>query len=533
MTTHGPPASDITDDVRMREEQAASDARYRRLLDNALIPSSLVGPDGRFVLVNKAMYDFLGYEAGALLEMTPADITAPEYHDDDRLALGQMLAGTMDTYRVTKEYIHADGHRLWGELSVSCIRSPDGVVENLVGQIVDLTDQMKARAEAEEARRAQAKADALYRRSMESSAVGVCLTNPNGSVYEVNQALCDFFGYDDETLLTKTWRELTHPGYLHAEVEKVADMVAGRIDSYRMRKMFVHADGHPIWGDQTVGCLRNADGSVEMVFGQITDITEEVLTQQQNFALATRLTEELSSAAQYMRSTLPEDLHGQVEITSRYLPALELGGDGFHYRWLDEDHLKIYLIDVSGHGIRPALLSASVHNLMRTNSLPMPVLLRPDRVLNKLNSLFRMEDQGDSYFTIWYGISQPSTRTLRNASAGHPPALALNRDGQTITATALSTPSIPIGMFDDTTYTSATYTVPAGGQLLIYSDGAYELTNATKEEFLLSDRDFIDLCTTLAARPDWSLDTLVNHLKARSPHEKFEDDCALILATFP
>ena len=32
---------------RMREEQDASDARYRRLLDNALIPSSLVGPDGR------------------------------------------------------------------------------------------------------------------------------------------------------------------------------------------------------------------------------------------------------------------------------------------------------------------------------------------------------------------------------------------------------------------------------------------------------------------------------------------------------
>lgn len=115
--------SEITDQVRMREEQDASDARYRRLLNNALIPSSLVGPDGRFVLVNRAMNEFLGYEAGTLLEMTPADIVAPEHHDDDRRALGEMLAGTRDTYRVIKQYIHADGHRIWGELSVSCIRS--------------------------------------------------------------------------------------------------------------------------------------------------------------------------------------------------------------------------------------------------------------------------------------------------------------------------------------------------------------------------------------------------------------------------
>lgn len=247
-------------------------------------------------------------------------------------------------------------------------------------------------------------------------------------------------------------------------------MVAGRIDSYRMTKQFIHADGHSIWGDLSVGCLRAEDGSIEMSIGQIVDITDEVQAREQlaqqereNRSLADQLASEMSSAADYVRSILPDDLHGKVEVTSRYLPAMELGGDGFHYRWLDEDHLKVYLIDVSGHGIRPALLSASVHNLMRTNSLPMPVLLHPDRVLNKLNSLFQMKDQGETYFTIWYGIYQPSTRTLHYASAGHPPALALKLDGQTITATTLSTPSIPIGMFGDTTYTSATYTVPPGG----------------------------------------------------------------------
>lgn len=441
---------------------------------------------------------------------------------------------------MNKQYIHADGHRIWGDLSVGCVRDAEGRVQVLVVQVVDITAEMSARAEAEEARRQQAKADALHRRSMESAAIGMCLASPEGAFYEVNQALCDFFGYDAKTLLSKTWIELTHPDYLQADLDKVAELAAGRIDSYRITKRFIRADGHAIWGDVSIGCLRAADGSIEMTIGQIADITEEVATQQrlaekeaQNRALAEQLSAEMASAAEYVKSILPEDLHGQVEIVSRYLPALDLGGDGFHYRWLDEDHLKVYLLDVSGHGIRPALLSASVHNLMRTNSLPMFVMQDPAQVLNRLNKLFPMEDQAQTYFSIWYGIYQPSTRTLRYASAGHPPALALNHDGHSVTATPLSTPAVPIGMFNETAYTAAEYTVHPSGQVLIYSDGAYEFDNATGDKYLMSDNDFRTLCTTLAARPDWSLDTLVNELKALTPRGEFDDDCALVLLTFP
>ncbi|MFN8070819.1 MAG: SpoIIE family protein phosphatase [Mycobacterium sp.] len=93
-------------------------------------------------------------------------------------------------------------------------------------------------------------------------------------------------------------------------------------------------------------------------------------------------------------------------------------------------------------------------------------------------------------------------------------------------------PSVPIGSFDDSIYTAESYTMPAGAQLLIYSDGAYESMNATKDNHLMSCKDFINLCATLAARPDWSLDTLLDELKAISPTGEFDDDCALVLMTF-
>ena len=383
-------------------------------------------------------------------------------------------------------------------------------------------------------------ADARFRTLIENSAIATNLVGLDGRFRVVNQAMCDLVGYDTDALLGMSWRDVRVPDDPDDGTQAIVDILAGKRDSHRSTHQYVHADGHLVWGDLTISCIRDAEGTVEHLIGQIIDITEQVeLRAKQAEAdarfriLADRLQAEMRNAAEYVESILPVDLHGPVEVSSRYLPSLDLGGDCFHYRWIDDDHLEIYLIDVSGHGIRPALLSMSVHNLIRSGSLPTPILLCPDRVLDAINNLFPMEDQGDSYSTVWYGVYQLSTRTLRYASAGHPPALTLNRDGDGVTASGLSTPASPIGMFADTVYTSRSYQVPVGAQLLLYSDGAFELPGGSAEANRFSQHDFVTLCTELAARPDWSLDELVSRLKALSPTGEFDDDCALVLLTFP
>ena len=383
-----------------------------------------------------------------------------------------------------------------------------------------------------------AESELRLRLVMDNAAVGMCITAPDGRFETVNEALCEFFGYDAETLSRLTWQELTAPHYVEADLRNVGRMLSGEIDSYRVDKQFVHADGHLVWGNQSVACLRHPSGEVERYIGQIIDISASVRANEQNRILNQRLRRkadqmaaDLESAAAYMTSIMPRGLNGPVTVSSRYLPSRQVGGDVFDYTWIDDDHLLVYLIDVSGHGIEPALLSVSVHNMLRSRSLSTDTLLTPEAVLSELNVRFQMEQHDDHYFTMWYGVYEVSSRTLRYASAGAPPALAFNFGPATdVVMTELLTASVPIGMFEDSEFMSRTYAVPPGCQVVVYSDGASEITLADGRQ--LTPAAFKDLTSRVAGSPDWTLDELIDELNALTPSGAFDDDCSLIQLNF-
>jgi PAS domain S-box-containing protein len=126
-------------DVTVRLEAAQRDQRYRKLMDFSAVPAALATPDGGLVLVNQAMATLVGYDIDTLLTMTWQELTAPESLSDEQQAVADMIAGRRETYRGLKQYIHADGHRVWADLSFSCIRGPDGEVEHFIAQIIDVT----------------------------------------------------------------------------------------------------------------------------------------------------------------------------------------------------------------------------------------------------------------------------------------------------------------------------------------------------------------------------------------------------------
>lgn len=395
----------------------------------------------------------------------------------------------------------------------------------------DVTERFESAARIREA-------EERYRRSMDNAAIGMCIVTPDDRFEAVNKAMCEFLGYDAETLMQMNWRDLTAPGYLKADLDNISDIRAGRKDSFRLNKQFIHADGHRIWGDLSLSCVRDSSGRVERFISQVVDITAAMHATERSENLARRLAQEkerlaaeLRSAAAYMSSIMPRGLTGRVEVASYYLPSRELGGDCFDYTWIDDDHLLVYLIDVSGHGLEPALLSVSVHNMIRSGSLAVATIFAPDALLTELNRLFQMDQQSDHYFTMWCGIYEASTRTLRYSSGGATPAIALNRvDGAGVVATELSTNSVPLGMFETSTFTSSTYLVPPGCRILIASDGATEIDLADGGQF--SFAGFTTLLTELPGSPDWSLDALIANLRALTASGSFEDDCALIKLTF-
>ena len=263
-------------------------------------------------MVNRAFCDLLGYEADTLLQMTWRDVRAPNDFDDGLTAIVDIIMGRQDSQRSIHQYIRADGQRLWGDLTISCLRDADGNVEHFIGQIVDVTEQVELRAK-------QAEADARFRRLMETSNVAMAFVAPGGRFDMVNQALCELFGYDEATMKTKTWREMTPARYLEADLKNVEDLFAGRLDEYRVIKQHIHADGHLFWVDLSVSCLRDPDGEVQYMVAQGVDVTDEVEAREllakrekENRVLADRLQAELRDAADYVGRSFPGTCPGAL-----------------------------------------------------------------------------------------------------------------------------------------------------------------------------------------------------------------------------
>lgn len=526
---------DVTDRFRSMQRIAESEQNYRLLAENSGDVIVHIR-DGRIVWVSPSVDAALGAPPAYWIGRTLQETVPPGETQDLTDFAATVLAGDAIQQRV--RVVGADGAAHWFHMHAKPFYGADGREDGALSTLRLIDDEVTDEKEAEEARRQLARAEARFRRAMHSAAIGMCLIDQDGSFVEVNAALCELFGYDAETLEQKTWQELTAPEYLEADLRNARDLLAGRIDSYRMRKQYLHADGRRIWGDLAVSCIRDRNGNVEDFVAQIADITAMVEAGERNAILTQRLQRqsdrmaaELESAAEYMTSIMPSGLTGPVEVVSRYLPSRELGGDCFDYGWLDNDHLLVYLIDVSGHGIEPALLSVSVHNMLRSRSLGIETMVEPAAALAELNRLFQMGEQVEHYFTVWYGVYRASTRTLRYASAGAPPAFALRTaaDG-TFSVTELSTQGKPVGMFDDTEFTSASYVVPPGCRILIFSDGAYEL--ALSEGQLLSIDEFKNLYIQLARSSNCAINALVEELAARTPANSFEDDCSLVHLAF-
>jgi sigma-B regulation protein RsbU (phosphoserine phosphatase) len=257
-----------------------------------------------------------------------------------------------------------------------------------------------------------------------------------------------------------------------------------------------------------------------------------------------RLEEELSSAADYVRSILPAPLEGDVDIDCLFLPSSQLGGDCLDFYWLDAQHLVIYVLDVSGHGLAAALPSISVHNLLRTQARlhqldpaarspgePDCLLQRPSEVLRYLNRLFQSTEQNSQYFTIWFGVFDSSHGDLRYASAGHPPALlrstSLTGDPEW---QELKAPGMPIGLFQDAVYEERLVSISAPSQLILYTDGMYEIPQADGSLW-----DHISFRALLQEQFDsgrTELAELVREIQSRSGVDLFPDDASAIRIRF-
>ncbi|MEI6810267.1 MAG: SpoIIE family protein phosphatase, partial [bacterium] len=244
------------------------------------------------------------------------------------------------------------------------------------------------------------------------------------------------------------------------------------------------------------------------------------------------LAAELAEAAAYVQSLLPEPLlRGHVRANWQFIPSTSLGGDAFGYHWLDDDRFCVFLLDVCGHGVGAALLSISAMNVLRSQTLPNTDFGEPGAMLTALNETFQMEKHNNMYFTIWYGVYSRSTRTLRYASAGHPPSLLINKDpaGNT-TVTELGMPGMVLGGMPGTTYRTGMQHVPPGSSLFLLSDGVFEITRPDGTLWTFSEFTGMMSEASGAGRPE--IEQLVEAVHAMHGPGPLDDDFSIVKLQF-
>ncbi len=243
------------------------------------------------------------------------------------------------------------------------------------------------------------------------------------------------------------------------------------------------------------------------------------------------LKDELAKAADYVRSLLPDCLDGPVKTDWRFIPSAALGGDAFDYQWLDDKRLAICLLDVCGHGVGSALLSMSAINALRSRTLPDTDFANPSQVLAGLNRAFPMERQNFMFFTMWYGVYDLETKRLSFASGGHPPALLIPSGATSESEMRQLESSGPmIGVDETAEFPSDALDVTAGDQLLVYSDGVFEIAKTSDGE-MWTMSEFLEWMGT--ADPSKSrVDQLLAHTRELQGGDEFVDDFSIVEVNF-
>ena len=258
-----------------------AEQRFRLAFDNAPIGMALVSVDGRFLEVNQALCDIVGYPAGELLMKSFQDITVPGDLDADLGYVRQMLAGEIRTYSMDKRYFHAAGHEVRIRLSVSLVRDEDDEPRYFISQIEAITDQNRTEA-------ALRQSEQRFRQLIETSTEAFIAIDAGGAVTEWNRQAEATFGWSRAEVVGRRLEDTIIPPALReahaAGLARYRRSGTGSVLGRRLELEGRHRDGREFPVEVTVWAVGTGD---DVSFNALLhDISERRRTEQQLWELA-------------------------------------------------------------------------------------------------------------------------------------------------------------------------------------------------------------------------------------------------------
>jgi len=138
---------DITELRQAEESLRASEARFRSIFEHAPIGMAIVSIEGRWLSVNNAICDILGYDKRELEQNTfLQDVTFPADLAKELALIEQLKAGLIPSYQLEKRYVHKDGKIVWALLTVTLLRDETGAPLYFIKQIMNITERIQSAA---------------------------------------------------------------------------------------------------------------------------------------------------------------------------------------------------------------------------------------------------------------------------------------------------------------------------------------------------------------------------------------------------
>jgi sigma-B regulation protein RsbU (phosphoserine phosphatase) len=383
---------------------------------------------------------------------------------------------------------------------------------------------------------------------------GIFRTTPEGHYLLANVALARIYGYDSPAELMTSIRDIARKLYVEP----------GRRDEF-VRQMQEHdtlsgfeskiyrKDETIIWISENCRAVRDAAGRLLYYEGTVEDITERKRAEEQ----IRRATGELSRSREELRAknlVMEENLRMAREIQAamlpqqypvfpknvpaeqsafqfvhRYEPAESVSGDFFSVSTLSENEVSVFICDVTGHGVRAALVTAMIRALAEELK---PLARDPGIFLRKLNSdlCSILKSSGSPMLTTaFYLVADWTTGVMRFANAGHPKPLLIRRStGRVeplVNVTGQSQPAL--GLYDDPPYQTTEVTLTPGDFVMLFTDGLYEV-QGVNEELYSQERMMTDVRNLLSNSNQKLFDELLEAIRTFSVNHEFDDDVCLV-----
>ncbi|HEY5296516.1 MAG TPA: SpoIIE family protein phosphatase [Verrucomicrobiae bacterium] len=383
---------------------------------------------------------------------------------------------------------------------------------------------------------------------------GIFRTTPEGQFLLANMALARIYGYASPPDLMARVTDIASKLYVDAgrREEFVRVMQANdTITDFESR--IYRKDGEIIWISENCRAMCDANGKLLYYEGTVEDITErkhseeeirrttaELSRSREEMRLKNELREEnLRTAREIQTAMLPQQFpvfprhvapeHSAFRFTHRYQPAEAVSGDFFSVAQLSDSEVGILICDVTGHGVRAALVTAMIRALSEELK---PLAREPGFFLRKLNFDLGniLKSTGSPMLTTaFYMVANCQTGVMRFANAGHPKPLLLRRSENRIEplGNACGHGQPALGLFEEPPYETSETILAPGDFVMLFTDGLYEV-QGLHEELYSQQRMMLDLQNLMQKSGEQLFDELMATIRAFSIDHEFEDDVCIV-----